>query len=106
MSLCNEFGHQGEHVVQQRREVQANARKRVVILDAFTHCRVCDDEYYTPEQADRREQLVQVELDFQERLASIKRGIRHMADIGGVWPRDVDWLIQELERARAAQEEG
>jgi hypothetical protein len=34
--------------------------------------------------------------DFNERLASIKRCIPHMADVGGIWPRDVEWLIGQL----------
>lgn len=43
--------------------------------------------------------------DFQERLASIERGLPQMADVGGVWPRDVRWLIAELRSATAARNE-
>jgi hypothetical protein len=44
----------------------------------------------------------QAEQDFRERLASIKRCIPLMHDVGGIWPRDVEWLIAELDRSRAS----
>jgi hypothetical protein len=36
--------------------------------------------------------------DDHVRLASIRRCIPHMVDNGGVWPRDVEWLVSQLEK--------
>jgi hypothetical protein len=37
--------------------------------------------------------------DDAQRLASLKRCLPHMVgDVGGIWPRDVEWLISRAER--------
>lgn len=44
----------------------------------------------------------EAEQDFKERLASLKRCIPYMlGDVGSIWPRDVEWLVKELESARS-----